>query len=237
MFDHVNVELPERKVQTDESTGKRYYIIDGVNVNYPSVTTVVNHENEEFFAEWRKNPENAKMAAQAAARGNKYHNLVEDYLNNKKIESIPLFESSKFKLDKINNIRALEDPLWGDVLELIRENYGLSVKGNFGVAGRVDCIAEYEGQLAVIDFKTAKRPKNVEDIEGYLMQATCYSLLWEGLTGEKIHDGVIIMACDDLSCSVYKFRTKKLNRLNRLVDIINSYQQKYGRQNGINIHS
>ena len=54
MFDHVNVELPERKVRTDESTGKRYYIIDGVDVNYPSVTTVVNHENEEFFAEWRK---------------------------------------------------------------------------------------------------------------------------------------------------------------------------------------
>ena len=53
-----------------------------------------------------------------------------------------MFHSAKSSLDKIGKIHAIERTLYSEYL---------------GLAGRVDCIAEYEGELAVIDFKTSKK--------------------------------------------------------------------------------
>jgi ATP-dependent exoDNAse (exonuclease V) beta subunit len=44
----------------------------------------------------------------------------------------------------MNNVYAQEVPLYSDQLK---------------VAGRVDLIAEWGGQLAIVDFKTSRKPK------------------------------------------------------------------------------
>ena len=229
MFNHVEVKLPDKPVKTIEKNGKRHYVIDGEERTFPSVTTVTGHENEEFFREWRKNPDNLKISAAATSRGNKYHSLVEKYLGNEEInQDGDLFRYSKVHLDKINNIQALEVALWGDLYEILHDTYGRTMcKDFFGIAGRVDCIGEFDGTLSVIDFKTAKRPKEISDIQNYFLQATCYSLLWENLTGQPIENGVIIMACEDKSCSVYEFKTK--DYIQELIRVTKTYTKKHGR--------
>ena len=105
MFNHVEVKLPDKPVSTIEKNGKRHYIIDGEERSFPSVTTVIGHESEEFFREWRKDPENRKISAAASARGNKYHSLVEKYLGNEEIEQ----DGDLFKYSKVRLIRYLSD--------------------------------------------------------------------------------------------------------------------------------
>ena len=122
------------------------------------------------------------------------HSLVENYLYNKTLPSVPplpdfLFKIAKAELNKINNIHCLEGPL-----------YSLQL----GVAGTTDCIAEYDGELAVIDFKTSKKPKPREWIENYFVQAMFYGMAYYEMTGTPIKKLVIIMACEDGESVVYE---------------------------------
>ena len=123
------------------------------------------------------------------------HSLVENYLLN--IPELPevqplsqyLFKIARNELDKINNIHAIENSLYSEVL---------------GVAGTVDCIAEYNGELAVIDFKTSKKPKPVEWIEHYFVQAVAYACMLYEMTGITVKKLVILMACENGECIVYE---------------------------------
>lgn len=160
--------------------GSRFYTTpDGQK--YPSVTTVVGWEKREFFKEWRaKNPEESKRIL---ANGTRVHSLVEDYLNNEEVSrddhrSYEQFDSLKTLLNNIDNIRAQERALYSDLLCL---------------AGRVDCIGEYNGVLSIIDFKTSKRLKSKDQIEDYFCQATAYAIMWQQTTGEKVPQIVILI--------------------------------------------
>jgi genome maintenance exonuclease 1 len=93
------------------------------------------------------------------------------------------------------------------------------------MAGRVDCIAEFDGVLSVIDFKTSKKIKSHEDIEDYFWQTSAYALMYEELIGEPIHDLVIIMAVEDSSPIVFKQKTE--DHITGLVNAI-SYYEKNG---------
>ena len=68
---------------------------------------------------------------------------------------------------------------------------------HLGVAGRVDCVAEFDGKLSIIDFKTSLKPKKKEWISKYFMQETAYAIMWEERTGKPITQLVTIMDVDD----------------------------------------
>tara|TARA_R100000008_G_C3579589_1_gene167538 strand:+ start:80 stop:781 length:702 start_codon:yes stop_codon:yes gene_type:complete len=183
-FTHKDVEIYSDLVSEDTETG-RYYILDN-GKRLPSVTTVTGFKKNAFFAKWReKNPKEAKRVQR---RGNKLHSIIEDYISNKEItlSDIPplecdLFLGMKDDLDKIDNVRAVE-------MSLASEKIGL--------AGRVDCIAEYDGKLSIIDFKGSTRKKSKKNIENYFLQATAYSLMWQEMTNEKIDQVAIIIGCE-----------------------------------------
>ena len=132
----------------------RYYKFGDKDKYYPSVTSVTGIRSKKSIMEWRKKvgEEHAnKVSARACSRGNAFHSLSEKYLNgslDKSDKDHPLawymFAKAKSTLDRINNIYCLETPMWSDYL---------------GLAGRVDCIAEFDGELAVIDFKTSTKEK------------------------------------------------------------------------------
>ena len=132
IFNHVisNVNVSLERV---EENGQRFYKTpDGV---FPSVTTVTGWEKKNFFSKWRR--DNPEEAIRVCSRGNKLHSIIENYLNNNEdvkenSNEVDLFRSMKPHIDKINNIRALESPLYSKIL---------------GLAGRVDCIAEYNKEL------------------------------------------------------------------------------------------
>lgn len=155
--------------------------------NLPSVTTVLGFRKKEFFKEWRrKNPKEAKRTVN---RGQKIHSLVESYLNNEVIDvrKIPfeyrkLFKGITTELNKIDQIRGLEFPLYSNVLRM---------------AGRADCIAEYNGKLSVIDFKFLNKMKEAYEIKNYFLQTTAYVIAIEERYNIKINNIVIIAASED----------------------------------------
>ena len=143
----------------------------------PSITSVTSFYNRQIFVEWRKRVGEQKANAitrKATARGTDFHQVCQDYLENKELnwdDYQPLtkfmFHHAKPYLDKINNIHAIERTLYSEYL---------------GLAGRVDCIAEYEGELAVIDFKTSDKIKPEEWIENYFVQEMFYAAAYYEIT-------------------------------------------------------
>ena len=198
MFTHIDLNLP--KLDRETIDGVRYYKVplDEELLKLVSITSVTSHKNRQFFANWRKKigEENAdKITRQATSRGTDMHSLVENYLYN--AEELPkvqplsefLFKIAKPDLKRINNIHALESSLYSKVL---------------GIAGTLDCIAEFDGELAVIDFKTSKKPKPLEWIEHYFVQCMAYGCMLYELTGLQVKKLVIIMACENGECVVYE---------------------------------
>lgn len=182
-YNHVNIDhvFTPLKCVTGE-TGRYYVTEDGER--YFSVTTVTGFEKSQFFAEWRrKNPEESKRVTR---RGNNLHSIIEDYLNNKVVnpsdDVMDLFVRMLPMLHKIDNIHAQEVPLWSKLLKL---------------AGRVDCVAEYDGKLSIIDFKGSTRHKRESDIQNYFQQATAYAVMWQERTGQSIEQIVILISNED----------------------------------------
>lgn len=191
IFNHVK-DLPEfQNLETQTILGKRHYVTPSGNV-YPSVTTITGLYNKSSIMEWRKRigEEQAnKISTQAANRGTKLHKVCEDFLNNNlSLEkemptTIHLFRSIQPILEKsIGNIYSIEVPLYSDHLR---------------VAGRVDCIAEFEGKPSVIDFKSSSKPKSEDYIINYFMQTAAYAVMFEERTGIPIPRLAIIIAVEN----------------------------------------
>lgn len=197
MFTHVDLDLP--KLNRKNIDGVRYYEVpdDGDLLKLVSITSVTSHKNRQFFADWRKKVGEEKadrITRQATSRGTDMHTLSEHHLKNLPLPSVQplsefLFKIAKTEINKINNIHALESSLYSKVL---------------GVAGTVDCIAEFNGELAIIDFKTSKKPKPREWIEHYFVQCMAYGCMLYELTGLSVKKLVIIMACENGECVVYE---------------------------------
>jgi genome maintenance exonuclease 1 len=207
MFNHLDIDLPQLERNTID--GVRYYTIPEENeiLKLVSITSVTSHFNKEIFVKWRKkvgNEEADRVTKAATSRGTDLHTLVENYLYNRDLPTVQplsefLFKIAKPSLNKINNIHCLEGALYSKQL---------------GVAGTTDCISEYNNELAVIDFKTSKKPKPRNWIENYFVQAMFYGMAYYEMTGTPIKKLVIIMACEDGECVVYEeYDLKKYMKL------------------------
>ena len=198
MFNHVDLNLEPLKRETID--GVRYYSIPDVDelVKLVSITSVTSHFNKEIFVKWRKkvgNEEADRITKAATTRGTNMHTLTEHYLkNDKELPTVPpisdfLFKIAKGELNKIDNIHTLEGALYSRQL---------------GIAGTVDCIAEYNGELSIIDFKTSKKPKPRDWIEHYFVQAMAYGCMLYEMRNISVKKLVIIMACENGECQVYE---------------------------------
>jgi len=196
-FKHVNCDLP--KLSRETIDGVRYYSVPDKDelIKLVSITSVTSHHNKDIFVNWRKRvgeEEANRITRKATKRGTDMHTLTEYYLKNEDLPEVPpisemLFKIAKSKINLINNVYSLEGSLYSKEL---------------GIAGTVDCIAEYNGELAIIDFKTSKKPKPREWVEHYFVQCMAYGCMLYELTGIMIKKLVIIMACENGECIVYE---------------------------------
>ncbi len=211
---------PPKDLQDLESKtfpdGKRYYTLpDGTKL--PSVTTVLGAQKKDAIMAWRKRVgEEAANAIskKATGRGTNVHTLCERYLNNDKLgdimpDAVEMFRSLKPLLNRIDNIHYQECALWSKQL---------------GMAGRVDCIGEFDGVLSVIDFKTSKKIKHISHIEDYFWQTSAYALMYEEMIGVPIDNLVIIMAVEDEQPLL--FQQKTADHIPGLVKAIKFYQNQ-----------
>ena len=214
-FTHVlHPEIP--KIKQVNIDGVRYY--DTPDGTLISITSLLKNFTPEGILEWRKavGEEVANEVMRAAAdRGSKVHKIIENCLSNKPENDLVgnygelaarMFSQMVPALDKIDRIRALEKGLYST---------------RFGIAGRVDCIAEYDKELTVIDFKTSTRKRD-ERNETHLVQASFYSLAWEERTGEKVNQIAILTTTEDGELDVY--RDDPSNYVDRLEDMIEEYK-------------
>jgi|TARA_B100000035_G_scaffold313497_1_gene327344 genome maintenance exonuclease 1 len=199
MFKTVGPPVPLTEMNAvTKGDGLRLYEV-GDGKWYPSVTTVTSHRKKDSIIKWRKRVGEAeanKISGRASARGNKFHSMVESYLKNETVsfdDKSPLasflFKTAKETLHRINNIHLLESPLYSDSLR---------------IAGRVDCIAEYDGELAVIDFKTSTKEKKESWIENYFVQETAYAAMYYERSGVKVDKIVTIIATEEGGMQIFE---------------------------------
>ena len=206
--------------------GKRLYSTPNGNF-YPSITTVIgnNAKKQAGLARWRARVGKEKAAAistRSATRGTNFHSIVEDYLNKdlniEEYKETPLpvvmFEQTKKTLDRISNIYLQEAALYSDNLE---------------VAGRVDCIADFDGVLSIIDFKTSAEPKREAYLYDYFVQETAYACCLQELYGITVKQLVTIVACENGETQVV-IKPPKKEYLLKLIQYIDEYQNKYGKE-------
>jgi len=189
-FIHEQVELTEMESVTTDK-GRQYRTPEGINL--PSITTVLSILSRDSIAAWRKRvgeEEANRISRRASTRGTAVHEIIEKYLDNDPNYTagympniIANFQDMKPLLDKhIGKIYAQEAPLYSNHL---------------GVAGRVDCVAEFDGKLSIIDFKTSAKPKKRDWVKNYFMQESAYSIMWEERTGMPITQLVTMIVVDD----------------------------------------
>ena len=186
MFNHTHTPVDLPPVKARNSDGVRLYETPEGN-KYPSITTVLSIRNKKGLHEWRKRVgyDVANYVARtAASRGTKVHHMCEDYLNNVHVSwpekwkehekhFLPycLFNQLKEQaLCNINGIYAQEAGLYSD---------------KYKVAGRVDCIAEYNGVPSIIDFKTSSKERNDDWNENYYIQGSAYAEMFGERTGNR----------------------------------------------------
>jgi genome maintenance exonuclease 1 len=201
-FTHLN-KLGDFELEANTIDGVRYYTLPS-GKKAPSITSITSFYNRQTFINWRKKvgeEEANKITKVATDRGTKFHDLVEKYLLNEDINSIKdVLPTTKARLiaarealNRIDNIHALEKPLYSEY---------------FGIAGRVDCIAEYDGELAIIDFKTSKKIKPEKWLENYFVQETAYACMYFEMTGIAVDKIVTLMVADNGDVHVYEKRNK-----------------------------
>jgi len=218
-FEHIGVDLGYDDINAETTdTGRKYKCPNGIS--YPSVTTVLSNLSEDAIRAWRKRvgeEEANKISHRAATRGTAVHSIIEDYINNKEDYSegympnvIENFKDIKGILDeRIGKVYAQEVPLYSEHLEL---------------AGRVDCVAEFDGVLSIVDFKTSRKLKKKEWIEGYFIQESAYAIMWEERTGTPIVNLVTIISVDGEEAQVFK--EHRDNWAPKLLETINEYKTR-----------
>jgi ATP-dependent exoDNAse (exonuclease V) beta subunit len=213
MFQHLQHDI-SKLVRVDSPEGRRYTTPEGKS--YPSVTAVTGLHGKQAILEWRKRvgeEEANRISRRASKRGTSIHSLCEDYLLNKEVTAdmfdLETFASIKPELNKINNIHCLETQLYSDYLQ---------------VAGTVDCVAEYNGRIAIIDFKTSAREKSRDDIYGYFMQTAAYAVMFEERTGIPVERLVILMTVDGQS-KASVFEEKRDDWIHQFMELREDYRR------------
>ena len=221
-FNFIDIDKSVLPTAKGKRQGKyRFYDINGTN--YRSVTSILGVRKKVELQQWRdkigENVANWEMG-RAARRGTATHNLIENYIKGEPLEEksvlpLGLFKLMKPYIDQINNIHCLETVLY---------------TSKYRLAGQVDCIAEYNGKLSVIDFKTANKERKEEWIDNYFLQCTAYGLMYEELFKKEIDQIVVIIGGEDGSIATYiKEKKDYIKKLETVIeDFYKMFELEYG---------
>jgi len=202
--------------------GTRYYVVEDKNVSYPSVTSVISFVNRAKWADWQSKvglEEANRKRKHSTTRGTNFHTLTEIYLKNEDYRSskeyqVPLvnlmFNSAKKHLDnRISNIQLQEETMYSHKICL---------------AGTVDLICDFDGELAVVDFKTAEKTKPEEWLEDYFVQLSAYWAMFSEKTGQAPKKLVVFLVAENGEVQVVE-RTNIMDYLKTLQNYVTQFVQ------------
>tara|TARA_B100001287_G_C22572644_1_gene477015 strand:+ start:41 stop:718 length:678 start_codon:yes stop_codon:yes gene_type:complete len=217
VFEHEKIDIGYEDLVADTGeTGRVYVAPDGSR--FPSVTTVLSILSEDAIRAWRLRvgeEEANKVGHRASNRGTAVHSIIEGYLKNEPTDDyLPHIKQS------LQNLRPILDKSIGKI-------FGLEValfSRHLGLAGRCDCVAEFDGVPSIVDFKTSKRVKKKENISNYFAQMSAYAIMFEERTGMPITNTVIVMDVDDNEPLVFKEHRDNWTKL--LIDTKKEYDRR-----------
>jgi len=217
VFEHVKIDLGYQDLVAETTKSGRKYIDPDGN-SYPSITTVLSILSEEAIQAWRARvgeEEANKISHKASTRGTAVHTIIEDYLNGKDTtKHLPHIKQS------LANVRPILDGRIGKIYGIETPLYSK----HLGLAGRCDCVADFDGVPSIVDWKTSKRVKKKEDISNYFAQMAAYAIMWEERTGIPITNTVVVMDVDDNEPLVFKEHRDNWTEL--LFDTIQKYKRR-----------
>ena len=220
-FNHIKLPELQFNLEAETTENGRIYKTPTGN-SYPSITTVLSKSSDKTaLIEWRKrvgDQEADRITKKSANRGTKLHLTCEKYLLNEltdfKIKTLmpdvkDFFLQLKPHIDKnVGDVYGLEQALYSDRL---------------GIAGRTDCIAEWNGKLSIIDYKNARKEKEEEWIQGYFIQCSAYALMFEEITKKQIEQIVVLIANEQGNPQIFeREKTKYIMPLNERIEIFRS---------------
>lgn len=201
MFEHNLLTFPTL-TRVDGPNGRFYKTPDG---DFKSVTTILSERLDHSAIDaWKQRvgeEEANRVSQQASRRGTAVHHLAEQYLLNNKDyakgsmpNNIYTFNSIRSILDNnIGTIYGIESLLYSRLLQ---------------AAGTADLLAQYNGVNSIIDFKTSKRIKTEDQIEGYFIQTAAYSIMASEHSGINFPQIVILMMVDNEDPIVFVKRSR-----------------------------
>ena len=176
-----------RRVQTKQ--GRQYVGKDQKPV--PSVTTILSDTGDKTaLIAWRKRvgeEEANRISRESAGLGTKVHNALEKHILGESVE----FGNNMVSVMAKDMSEAMINEGFTNINELWGVEVGLIAEGLY--AGPSDAIGIYEGEDAIIDFKTAKKMKKREWIDDYFMQGCAYALAHNEMFGTDIKKVAILM--------------------------------------------
>ncbi|MGA7938141.1 MAG: exonuclease [Kovacikia sp.] len=164
------IELPVYRAKQVREHGRQFYV-DDRGSRLPSVSTILQAtrppEQREALAQWQQRigiEEATRITSAASRRGTGTHKQVERYLRGEAVVSPehirPYWESLKPVLHGIEAVRLVE---------------GTVFHHDLGYAGKVDCVASYQGTPCLCEWKTADRPKeSLDRLYDYPLQLVAY---------------------------------------------------------------
>jgi genome maintenance exonuclease 1 len=191
---------PIKMIRDDSDPGGRRYLTPDRRY-YPSVTTILsrNPEKKAALDKWRARvgtDEANKITRKANVRGTAIHTICEKYVSNDpqyldgvNPVNIDTFNQIKPHLDQhVTEVYGIELPLYSDLLK---------------TAGTADLVCKWDGTPSIVDFKTARWKKPEEMINDYFLQATCYSIMAQGIYKLLVPQIVVIIAIDNDRAAIY----------------------------------
>jgi genome maintenance exonuclease 1 len=188
---------------------------------YPSITTILQEtmsvEKKEGLQNWKDQEIAADYITQEAATiGTETHQLIENYINDaRQADEVRLLSVAHFNnlipfLQKINDVHGTELRLYSKAMKL---------------AGTSDCIAKYDGELSIIDYKTKRSNQKEEWMTDHFIQGTAYAQMFKELTGIEIKKVVILVSSEKNSRMEFvkdaaDYKELLTQRLNQYYDIL-----------------
>jgi CRISPR/Cas system-associated exonuclease Cas4 (RecB family) len=217
-------EYPKLKRVTAKS-GQRQYTGDDNNP-VPSVTTILSATGDKTaLINWRKrvgDAEATRISTESAGLGTKVHNALEKYIL---LEEYEIKGNNHISVMAKNMVTEMISKGLAKVDAIYGVEVGLIAKGLY--AGTSDAIGMYEGEEAIIDFKTSKKIKKREWIEDYFMQGCAYALAHNEMFGTKIKKVVILMVDRDGNFAEFTIRDDEFTEYcNKWSDRLTDYYSK-----------
>lgn len=217
-FNHIPINFEQ--AQLIEKDNAHYYQTPKGDI-FPSITTLLQKtmpaEKLQNLQNWKEQEVASDYITQESAIiGTQTHKLIENYLNGVtfteeyRLLSVAHFNNMIPFLQKINDIHGTELRLYSNIMKL---------------AGTTDCIAKYDGELSIIDYKTKRSHQQEEWMTEHFIQATAYSEMFKELTGIKVKQIVILVSSEkntrmEFVKKVEDYRDLLTQRLNQFYEIL-----------------